>query len=122
MKRDFTYIDDIVEGVIRTLDHTAEANPQWDGKNPAPGTSKAPWRVYNIGNASPVDLMDYIAAIENALGMKAEMNMLPLQAGDVPATLADVEDLVRDVGYRPDTSVQEGVSRFVKWYREYYEI
>ena len=120
MKRDFTYIDDIVEGVIRTLDHTAQDNPGWDGKEPDPGTSKAPWRVYNIGNASPVELMDYISAIEKALGMKAEMNMLPLQAGDVPATSADVEDLVNDVGYRPSTPVEQGVSNFVEWFRAYY--
>jgi len=122
MKRDFTYIDDIVEGVIRTLDHTAEGNPGWDGKKPDSGTSKAPWRVYNIGNASPVELMDYISAVEKALGMKAEMNMLPLQAGDVPATSADVEDLVRDVGYRPCTPVAQGVANFVQWYRDYYKV
>ena len=122
MRRDFTYIDDIVEGVIRTLDHTAEGNPDWDGKTPDSGTSKAPWRVYNIGNASPVELMDYISAVEKALGMKAEMNMLPLQAGDVPATSADVEDLVRDVGYRPCTPVAQGVAMFVQWYRDYYKL
>jgi UDP-glucuronate 4-epimerase len=120
MKRDFTYIDDVVEGVVRTLDHTAQGNPDWDGRNPDPGTSKAPWRVYNIGNASPVDLMAYIASLEEALGMKAKMNMLPMQAGDVPSTFADVDDLVKDVAYRPSTSVQQGVSNFVKWYREYY--
>lgn len=120
MKRDFTYIDDVVEGVVRTLDHTAKSNLDWDGKVPDPGTSKAPWRVYNIGNASPVDLMDYIASLEDALGMKARMNMLPMQAGDVPATFADVDDLVKDVAYRPSTSIQQGVGNFVKWYREYY--
>ncbi|UJS25164.1 NAD-dependent epimerase [Thiothrix winogradskyi] len=99
-RRDFTYIDDIVEGVIRTLDHTATGNPDWSGMQPDPGTSKAPWRVYNIGNQNPVELMDYIRAIEDALGMKAELNLLPLQPGDVPDTYADVDALVQDVGYR----------------------
>jgi UDP-glucuronate 4-epimerase len=122
MQRDFTYIDDIVEGVIRVLDHTAKADSEWDGKQPDPASSKAPWRVYNIGNSSPVELMDYIGAIEKALGMEAKKNFLPLQDGDVPATFADVEDLVRDVGYRPDTSVEEGVSSFVKWYKGYYRL
>jgi len=120
MKRDFTYIDDIIEGVIRVLDRTAEADPEWSGEHPDPGTSKAPWRVYNIGNSSPVNLMDYIAAIEKALGIEAKKNFLPLQDGDVPATYADVEDLVRDVGYRPATPVEEGVRKFVDWYRHYY--
>jgi len=120
MQRDFTYIDDIVEGVIRVLDHTAESNPEWNGVTPDSGTSKAPWRIYNIGNSSPVELMDYIKAIEEALGMEAEKNFMPLQAGDVPATSADVEDLVRDVNYKPDTAVEDGVARFVAWYRDYY--
>ncbi len=120
MKRDFTYIDDIVEGVIRVLDKTAESNPDWDGQSPDPATSKAPWRVYNIGNSSPVELMDYIKAIEKALGMEAEKNFMPLQAGDVPATSADVQALMDDVGFKPDTSVEEGVRRFVEWYRGYY--
>ncbi|PIS19618.1 MAG: capsular biosynthesis protein CpsI [Zetaproteobacteria bacterium CG_4_10_14_0_2_um_filter_55_20] len=122
MKRDFTYIDDIVEGVIRTLDYTAEGNSGWDGKKPDSGTSKAPWRVYNIGNASPVELMDYIGAIEKALGMEAKKHFMPLQDGDVPATYADVGDLERDVGYKPDTPVEEGVARFVEWYRKYYQV
>ncbi|MDQ6956575.1 MAG: NAD-dependent epimerase, partial [Mariprofundaceae bacterium] len=120
MKRDFTYIDDIVEGVIRVLDKTASANTQWDGKSPDPASSKAPWRVYNIGNSSPVELMDYIQAIEKALGMEAKKNFMPMQAGDVPATSADVQALIDDVGFKPDTSVEEGVRRFVKWYRGYY--
>ncbi len=120
MKRDFTYIDDIVEGVVRVLDKTAEPNPDWDGQSPDPATSKAPWRVYNIGNSSPVELMDYIKAIEKALGMEAEKNFMPLQAGDVPATSADVQALMDDVGFKPDTSVEEGVRRFVEWYRGYY--
>lgn len=121
-RRDFTYIDDIVEGVIRTLDHTATPNPDWQGSKPDAGTSKAPWRVYNIGNQNPVELMDYIAAIEKALGQKAEMNLLPLQPGDVPDTYADVEDLVADVGYRPATPVEQGVENFVRWYRDYYQV
>lgn len=122
MRRDFTYVDDIVEGVIRVLDNTAAANPEWNGKNPDPGTSKVPWKVYNIGNSSPVELMDYIGAIEKALGMEAKKNFMPLQDGDVPATYANVEDLVRDVGYKPDTEVEEGVARFVAWYRDYYQV
>ncbi len=121
-RRDFTYIDDIVEGVIRILDHTATPNPTWSGMKPDPATSKAPWRVYNIGNQNPVELMDYIAAIEKALGKKAELNLLPLQPGDVPDTYADVEQLVQDVGYRPATPVEEGVRRFIEWYREYYKV
>jgi len=122
MRRDFTYIDDIVEGIIRVLDNTAAANPAWSGKKPDPGSSKAPWRVYNIGNSSPVELMDYIGAIEKALGMEAKKNFMPLQDGDVPATYANVDDLVCDVGYKPDTPVEEGVARFVAWYRMYYQI
>lgn len=121
-RRDFTYIDDIVEGVIRTLDHTATGNAAWSGMQPDPGTSKAPWRVYNIGNQNPVELMDYIRAIEDALGVKAELNLLPLQPGDVPDTYADVGALVQDVGYRPSMSVDEGTRRFVQWYREYYQV
>jgi len=122
MKRDFTYIDDIVEGVIRVLDHTAETNPEWTGQSPDPGTSKAPWRVYNIGNSSPIELMAYIEAIEHALGTKAEENFLPLQDGDVPATYADVADLVEHLDYRPTTKVRDGVKRFVDWYRHYYGV
>jgi len=120
-RRDFTYIDDIVEGVIRTLDNVAQVNPNWDGMSPDPGTSKAPWRVYNIGNQTPVELMDYIGAIEEAVGKKAQMNLLPLQPGDVPDTYADVEALVQDVGYRPETPVKEGVARFIDWYRSFYK-
>jgi UDP-glucuronate 4-epimerase len=121
-KRDFTYIDDIVEGVIRTLDATAQPNLNWDGKCPDPGTSAAPWRVYNIGNNNPVDLVDYIAAIEQALGIKAEKNLLPLQPGDVPDTFANVEALVEDVGYKPTTDVRDGIKRFVDWYKDYYQV
>lgn len=119
-RRDFTYIDDIVEGIVLALDKTAQANPEWDGRRPDPGTSAAPWRIYNIGNQNPVELVDYIAAIEEALGRTAEKQLLPLQPGDVPDTYADVEALVADVGYRPGTPVKEGIARFVAWYRDYY--
>lgn len=121
-RRDFTYIDDIVEGVIRVLDQPAQPNPDWRGDTPDPGTSIAPWRVYNIGNNSPVELMDYIAALEKALGKTAEKELLPLQAGDVPDTYADVEDLVEQLHYKPSTTVEEGISRFVTWYRDYFNI
>jgi len=119
-RRDFTYIDDIVEGILRTLDHIATPAPEWDSGNPDPGTSSAPYRIYNIGNSKPVELMHYIHVIEECLGKKAEMNLLPLQPGDVPDTYADVQALVTDTGYQPDTSVDEGVSRFIKWYLDYY--
>ncbi len=121
-KRDFTYVGDIVEGVYRTLFNVATANEQWDGMNPDPATSKAPYRLYNIGNNQPVELLDYIHALELKLGVKAEMNMLPLQPGDVPDTMADVSDLEKDVGFKPATPVTEGVARFVDWYREYYKV
>lgn len=121
-RRDFTYIDDIVEGVIRVLDRPVPPNPEWDGAKPDPGSSKAPWRVYNIGNNSPVELMDYIAALEKALGRKAEMDMLPLQPGDVPDTYADVTDLVEQFQYKPATSVHDGIARFVAWYRDYFKV
>ncbi len=120
-KRDFTYIDDIVEGVIRTMDHTAEANPEWDSGNPDPGTSKAPYRLYNIGNQQPIELMHYIEVIEECVGKKAEKNLLPLQPGDVPDTFADAQDLVQDVGYKPDTPIEVGVKKFVDWYLDYYQ-
>ncbi|MCM2265858.1 MAG: NAD-dependent epimerase [Desulfuromonadales bacterium] len=120
MRRDFTYIDDIVEGVIRVADRTALPNPQWSGAKPDPGTSAAPYRLYNIGNHNPVELMHLIEVLEDALGRKAEKNILPIQPGDVPATYADVDDLVRDVGFKPATSIEEGVGRFVEWYRGYY--
>jgi UDP-glucuronate 4-epimerase len=121
-RRDFTYIDDIVEGVVRALDRPAAANPAFDARTPDPGTSSAPWRVYNIGNARPVELLDYIAAIERATGRQATMNMLPLQPGDVPDTMADVTALESDTGYRPTTTVETGVARFVEWYRAYYGV
>jgi UDP-glucuronate 4-epimerase len=121
-RRDFTYVDDIVGGVVAALDHIATPNTQWNSDAPDPATSPAPYRLYNIGNAQPVDLMHYIAVLEERLGRKAEMNLLPLQAGDVPDTWADVEDLVRDVGYRPATPVETGVARFVDWYLDYHQI
>ena len=120
-RRDFTYIDDIVEGVIRILDRPAPPNSAWSGAQPDPGTSSAPWRVYNIGNNSPVELMDYIAALEHALGQKAEVDMLPLQPGDVPDTYADVADLVEQFDYKPSTPVEKGVANFVAWYRDYFK-
>jgi len=122
MRRDFTYIDDIVEGVIRVADNTAAPNPAWTGADPDPATSFAPYRVYNIGNNQPVELMHMISVLEDCLGKKAEKRMLPMQAGDVPATFANVEDLTRDVGFKPATSIEEGISRFVKWYREYHKV
>lgn len=121
-QRDFTYIDDIVEGVIRVLDRPALPNPDWDGFRPDPSSSKAPWRVYNIGNNSPVELMDYIGAIEKALGKTAKMEMLPLQPGDVSDTFADVSDLVEHFGYKPATPIEHGVPNFVAWYREYFGV
>ncbi|MGC9456070.1 MAG: NAD-dependent epimerase [Halothiobacillaceae bacterium] len=121
-RRDFTYIDDIVEGILRTLERPPSGDPSWSGKSPDPGTSQAPWRVYNIGNSQPVALLRYIEVIESALGCKAIKNLLPMQPGDVPDTFADVEDLKRDVGYQPATPVEEGVTRFVKWYRDYYAV
>ena len=121
-KRDFTYIDDIVEGVVRVTDNIASPNPDWSGDNPDPGTSTAPYRIYNIGNNTPVELMTYIETLEKIIGKTAEKNFLPMQQGDVPATYADVDDLVRDVGYSPSTPVETGISRFVDWYREYYKV
>ena len=120
MRRDFTYVDDIVEGVIRTLDHTAPPNAAWSGDAPDPATSRAPYRIYNIGNNNPVELMRLIEVLEDALGRKAEKRMLDIQPGDVPATYADVEDLTRDVGFTPATPIEDGVRRFVAWYRDYF--
>ena len=122
MKRDFTYVDDIVEGVIRTLDRTAEPDAAFDSDRPDPGRSKAPFRVFNIGNHDPVQLMDFVTAIETTLGMSAQKNFMPLQDGDVPATYADTEALNAWTGFAPATSVQEGVARFVAWYRDYYRV
>lgn len=120
MVRDFTYVDDIVEGVVRVIDHPPAGDPNWTGKDPKPSTSQAPYQIYNIGNNNPVKLMDFIEEIEKALGKEAKKNMMPIQPGDVAATFADVQDLVDDLGYKPDTTIQEGVSTFIKWYRKYY--
>ena len=121
-RRDFTYIDDIVEGVIRVLDRIPGPNPEWSGDAPDSATSTAPYQLYNIGNNNPVELMRYIEVLEECLGKKAEKNMLPLQPGDVPATYADISDLVRDVNYKPDMSIEQGIANFVDWYRGYYKI
>ena len=121
-RRDFTFIDDIVEGVIRILDKVPEPNPDWSSDAPDSASSNAPFKIYNIGNNEPVELMHYIKVLEDCLGKKAEMNMLPLQPGDVPDTYADVQDLVKDVGYKPATSVEDGIARFVEWYREYFKV
>jgi len=120
-RRDFTYVDDIADGVVAALDHVAAPDAGWDGDRPDPATSRAPYRLYNIGNNRPVELLHYIEVLEDCLGRKAEKNLLPLQVGDVPDTWADSEELVRDVGYRPSTPVEEGVARFVEWYLDYYK-
>lgn len=122
MRRDFTYIDDIVEGVIRVTDRIPEPNDAWSGDAPDPGTSKAPYKIYNIGNNQPVELMHLIETLEQALGREAQKNMLDMQPGDVPATYADVDDLMRDVGFKPATPIEEGVRKFVEWYRDYHNI
>ncbi|MFB2837424.1 NAD-dependent epimerase [Floridanema evergladense] len=122
MRRDFTYVDDIAEGVIRTLDKIPEPNPEWSGENPDPSASKAPYKIYNIGNNQPVELIRFIEVLEDCLGIKAEKNMLPLQPGDVLATYADVDDLARDVGFKPSTPIEIGIDKFVKWYRSYYKV
>jgi UDP-glucuronate 4-epimerase len=120
-RRDFTYIDDIAEGVVRAMDRVAAPNSDWDSNDPDPATSNAPYRLYNIGNNAPVELMKYIECIESCLGKKAQKNLMPMQQGDVPDTFADVDDLVRDVGYKPAMPVEEGVRRFVAWYVDYYK-
>ena len=122
MQRDFTYIDDIIQGVAKVLDNIPQPNPDWSGDSPDPATSYVPYKLYNIGNNHPVKLMKFIELIEDALGMTAEKNMLPMQAGDVPATYANIDDLARDAGYWPRTSVEDGIQNFIKWYREYYKV
>jgi len=121
-RRDFTYVDDIVNGVIRVVDKPATPNLLWDGDLPDPGTSRAPWRVYNIGNNNPVELLDYIKILEASLGKKATLELLPLQPGDVPDTFANVDDLVSDFDFKPTTSIEEGIARFVAWYRDYFKV
>jgi UDP-glucuronate 4-epimerase len=120
MIRDFTYIDDIVEGVVRVIDRTARPDPTWSGESPDPATSYAPYRIYNIGNNQPVELMRYIEVLEQSLGKKAKLDMLPMQDGDVPATYADTENLEKDAGFKPRTSVEHGIARFVEWYKSYH--
>jgi UDP-glucuronate 4-epimerase len=119
MRRDFTFIDDIAEGTVRVLDRAAAPNPDFDPANPDPGSSRAPYRVYNIGNHQPVELMTFIETIERALGREAKKNFLPMQAGDVPVTWADTEDLTRDLGFAPKTPLAEGIARWVAWFRDY---
>lgn len=121
MRRDFTYVDDIVEGVIRVTDRTATASTTWSGQKPDPGTSFSPWKVYNIGNNQPVELLQFIETLERCLGKTAQKNLLPLQAGDVPATFADVDDLMADTGFKPATPIEDGIAQFVAWYRAYYQ-
>jgi len=121
MQRDFTYIDDIVEGVVRVMDRVAAPDPAWSGDEPDSATSYAPYKIYNIGNNNPVELMHYIEVLEQCLGKKAEKNLLPIQAGDVPATYADVDDLIKDMGFKPSTTIEEGIKKFVEWYRGYYK-
>ena len=122
MLRDFTYVDDIVEGVVRVIDNVAQANENWNGLKPEPNSSTAPYKIYNIGNNSPVKLMDFITAIEKSLGKTAQKNMLPLQAGDVPSTYANVDDLVNDLGYKPETSIELGIENFIAWYKLFFKI
>ena len=122
MLRDFTYIDDIVEGVVRVMGKLPQPNPDWSARHPDPGTSYTPYKIYNIGNNSPVELMAFVEAVEEALGMTAQKEYLDLQAGDVPATYADVDDLMKDVGFKPETPIKKGIQRFVDWYREYYGV
>ena len=120
--RDFTYIDDIVEGILKTLDQPASINFGWNGNQPDPATSNAPWRIYNIGNSKPVQLMDYIDALEKSLGKKAKINFLPLQPGDVADTYADVNNLQKKFNYKPSTTIVDGVSNFIEWYKSYYKV
>ncbi len=122
MERDFTYIDDIVEGVARVVDRVPEGNFEWRGESPDPATSYCPYRVYNIGNNNKEQLLRYIQVLEDCLGRKADKNFLPMQPGDVPATYADVDDLVEDFDYKPDTSIDEGIAKFVDWYKDYFKV
>jgi UDP-glucuronate 4-epimerase len=122
MQRDFTYIDDIVEGIVRVCDRIPQPGQAWNSAAPDPSTSFAPYRIYNIGNNQPVELLKFIETLEHCLGKTAIKNMLPIQPGDVPATFADVDELMHDVGFKPETSIEDGVSKFVAWYREYYTL
>jgi UDP-glucuronate 4-epimerase len=120
MRRDFTYVDDVVEAVVRLVEHVPAGNPQWSGEAPDPGSSAAPWRIYNIGNNNPVELLEVVRLLEDAIGMKAKRELAPMQPGDVPATYADVDDLMREVGFKPATPIKDGIERFIKWYRDYH--
>jgi UDP-glucuronate 4-epimerase len=120
MRRDFTYIDDIIEGVVRVMGKLPKPYPNWSGDDPDPGTSYARYKIYNIGNNHPVELMEFIAIIEKVLGKEAKKEFLDLQPGDVPATYADVDDLIKDVGFKPATSIETGINRFIDWFKEYY--
>jgi UDP-glucuronate 4-epimerase len=120
MRRDFTYVDDVVEAVVRLVEHVPTGNPQWSGEAPDPGSSVAPWRVYNIGNNNPVELLEVVRLLEDAIGMKAKRELAPMQPGDVPATYADVDDLIREVGFKPAMPIKDGIERFIKWYRDYH--
>jgi UDP-glucuronate 4-epimerase len=122
MRRDFTYVDDIVESIVRLVDHVAEPNLAWTGEAPDPGSSNAPWRVYNIGNNNPVELMEVVRLLEEAIGKPAKRELLPMQPGDVPATYADVDDLMREVDFKPATSIADGIGRFVEWYKQYHRL
>jgi UDP-glucuronate 4-epimerase len=122
MRRDFTYVDDVVEAVVRLIDRAPAPNPNWSGETPDPGSSNAPWRIYNIGNNNPVELMEVVQLLEKSIGKKAQRQMLPMQPGDVPATYADVADLMREVDFKPATPIAEGVSRFIEWYRHYHQM
>lgn len=122
MQRDFTYVDDIAEAIFRLVDRPPQGNPSWSGDKPDPGTSKAPWRVYNIGNNRPEQLLHVVSVLEQALGRTAQKDLLPMEPGDVPSTFADVDDLMRDVGFRPSTSIEDGIAQFVRWYRDYHKL
>lgn len=122
MRRDFTYVDDVTEAIVRLMGRPPQANPQWSGDKPDPSSSSAPWKIYNIGNNNPEELLNVVALLEKEFGRTAERQMLPMQPGDVPATYADVEDLSRDVGFRPATKIEDGIARFAKWYRDYHSI
>jgi UDP-glucuronate 4-epimerase len=122
MRRDFTYVDDVVESVVRLIDRPAKADPQFSSASPDPGASSAPWRVYNIGNNKPIELLEVVRLLEEAIGKKAKRELLPMQAGDVPATYADVDDLMREVNFKPATAIAEGIARFIDWYRTYHRL
>jgi UDP-glucuronate 4-epimerase len=122
MRRDFTYIDDVSEAIVRLVDRPPQGDPNWSGQKPDPSTSTAPWKIYNIGNNNPEDLMDVVSLLEKEFGRTAAKEMLPMQPGDLPATFADIEDLARDIGYHPSTGIDEGIARFAKWYRDYHNL